>query len=244
MSDSITAPLASLSLTHVLYTPDDALSYACAWLALVPQGLCVVYASLIWSTREAEIILMFMGQMACEAFNWMLKRYIKAERPRQMNGKGYGMPSSHAQFVAFFAVSLALFLLRRHQQSPSPSPPPPPPYVLLSSRTERLLVSGGVLAGAAAVATSRVYLAYHTPGQVLVGSGAGAAFAVLWFVGTGWLRRSGWLDVLLDSRPAALFKLRDLVVGEDLVDAGWLRWQMLRRQRTRTGQGVPAPKLQ
>jgi hypothetical protein len=63
--------------------PTDSVSYLCAWLALVPQGLCVVYATLIWSSREAEILLMFAGQMACEAFNWILKRYIKEERPRR-----------------------------------------------------------------------------------------------------------------------------------------------------------------
>lgn len=62
--------------------PADRISYICAWLALVPQGLCIVYATLIWSNREAEILLMFTGQMACEAANWGLKRYIKEERPR------------------------------------------------------------------------------------------------------------------------------------------------------------------
>jgi dolichyldiphosphatase len=62
--------------------PADRISYICAWLALVPQGLCIVYATLIWSNREAEILLMFAGQMACEAANWGLKRYIKEERPR------------------------------------------------------------------------------------------------------------------------------------------------------------------
>lgn len=55
----------------------------CAWLALVPQALCVVYATLIWSNREIEIFLMFAGQMTCEALNWVLKRYIKEERPRR-----------------------------------------------------------------------------------------------------------------------------------------------------------------
>lgn len=96
-------PLASLSLTHVHYVscskseisqartsllthrrqnPADRVSYLCAWLALVPQGLCVIYATLIWSNREVEIMLMFAGQMACEALNWCLKRYIKEERPR------------------------------------------------------------------------------------------------------------------------------------------------------------------
>lgn len=55
----------------------------CAWLALVPQALCVVYVTLIYSTREAEVLLLFVGQMACEALNWGLKRYIKEERPRR-----------------------------------------------------------------------------------------------------------------------------------------------------------------
>ncbi|KAL2039065.1 hypothetical protein N7G274_008114 [Stereocaulon virgatum] len=77
------APLASLSLTHVHYNPDDPISYLCAWLALVPQALCVIYVTLIWSTREIEILLMFAGQMGCEALNFLLKRLIKEERPKR-----------------------------------------------------------------------------------------------------------------------------------------------------------------
>ena len=93
--------MASLSLTHVHYVystvlspsynaltcyqnPDDPISYLCAWLALVPQGLCVIYVTLIWATREVEIGLMFAGQMACEALNFLLKRMIKEERPKRM----------------------------------------------------------------------------------------------------------------------------------------------------------------
>lgn len=74
-------PLASFSLTHVYYNPNDVLSILCAFLALVPQALTIVYVTLIWSTREIEILLMFAGQMGCEALNWILKRYIKEERP-------------------------------------------------------------------------------------------------------------------------------------------------------------------
>jgi dolichyldiphosphatase len=74
-------PLASLSLTHVHYNPKDPISHFCAYLALVPQALVITYAALIWSTREAEILLMFAGQMGCEGLNWILKRYIKEERP-------------------------------------------------------------------------------------------------------------------------------------------------------------------
>jgi len=73
--------LASLSLTHVHYDPADPISHACAYLALVPQALVITYVALIWSTREVEILLMFAGQMGCEAFNWLLKRTIKEQRP-------------------------------------------------------------------------------------------------------------------------------------------------------------------
>lgn len=68
--------------TDHLQNPADRVSYLCAWLALVPQGLCVIYATLIWSNREIEIMLMFVGQMGCEALNWCLKRLIKEERPQ------------------------------------------------------------------------------------------------------------------------------------------------------------------
>lgn len=105
-------PLASLSLTHVHYNPRDPLSYLSAWLALLPQGLCIVYTTLLISTREIEIAFAFAGQLCCEALNWMLKRLIKEQRPEKVRvlGKGYGMPSSHSQFVGFWSVYVALWL--------------------------------------------------------------------------------------------------------------------------------------
>jgi hypothetical protein len=70
-------------LKHSAQNPHDPLSYLSAWLALVPQALCVIYVTLIWASREVEILLMFAGQMACEVFNFLLKRLIKAERPKR-----------------------------------------------------------------------------------------------------------------------------------------------------------------
>ncbi|KAF1967352.1 DOLPP1 protein [Bimuria novae-zelandiae CBS 107.79] len=222
------APLASLSLTHVHYNPADRISYLCAWLALVPQGLCVVYATLIWSNREIEIMLMFAGQMACEALNWCLKRWIKEERPREMHGKGYGMPSSHAQFVSFFSITLALFLLFRHVPHPTDTHTP-------FTFFQRFVLSVLALISAAAVAVSRIYLSYHTPKQVLVGCVAGTVCAVAWFGITTYLRRAGWVEWVLETELARLFRVRDLVVQEDLVDSGWARW-VERRKRQRTLQ--------
>ncbi|KAI9742071.1 MAG: hypothetical protein M1834_000461 [Cirrosporium novae-zelandiae] len=217
-------PLASLSLTHVHYNPNDPISYICAWLALVPQGLCIVYATLIWASREVEILLMFAGQLGCEALNFILKRWIREERPKQMYGKGYGMPSSHSQFVVFFSLSLALFLLFRHAPHPSTTHTP-------TTLLERLLLSILAFIAAAAVAASRVYLNYHTPKQVFVGAVAGAVSAGFWFIFTTYLRRAGWIDWGLDTYWARMLRMRDLVVSEDLAHAGWERWETRRRRR-------------
>ncbi|OAL55500.1 PAP2-domain-containing protein [Pyrenochaeta sp. DS3sAY3a] len=223
-------PLTSLSLTHVHYNPADPISHLCAFLALVPQGLCVVYATLIWSNREIEICLMFAGQMACEALNWVLKRYIREERPREMHGKGYGMPSSHAQFVSFFSVSLTLFLLFRHVPHPTETHTP-------FSFGGRFLLSLLALACAGAVATSRIYLSYHTNKQVLIGCIAGALFAFFWFGFTTYLRRAGWVEWILETWISRAFRVRDLVIQEDLVDSGWARWEERRRRTSFRVQG-------
>ena len=206
---------------------------------------------------------MFAGQMGCEALNWLLKRYIKEERPQrmyisnsdtnksflphdptslihepdfvEMNGKGYGMPSSHAQFLAFFSISLTLFLLFRHNPTASPDHPHHQPIPL----PQRILVSLGAIAAAAAVATSRIYLNYHTPRQVLVGCAAGATTAVAWFLITEYLRREGWIHWALENDWARWARVRDLVVSEDLADAGWARWEGRRiRKRAVANSGM------
>jgi len=180
-----------------------------------------MYVTLIWSTREIEIVLLGAGQFACEVLNFTLKRIIKEERPPRMNGKGYGMPSSHAQFVTFFAVSMALFLLVRHR--------PPGPGVRRRNHTpmtmmERAFLSTLGLIGALTVAWSRVYLNYHTEKQVLVGCTAGTVIAVTWFIVTSILRRTGWVAWALELPVVQWLRVRDLVVEEDLCQAGWEKW--------------------
>ncbi|GIJ89975.1 dolichyldiphosphatase 1 [Aspergillus pseudoviridinutans] len=228
-------PLASLSLTHVHYNPEDPLSFLSAWLALVPQALCVAYVTLIWASREVEVILMFAGQMGCEAFNFALKRIIKEERPKQMHGKGYGMPSSHAQFVTYFAVYLTLFLLVRHV--PTVPKPDTTSYFLM-----RAVLAAGVCLGSGAVATSRIYLNYHTPKQVLAGCAAGVLCAVSWYVATSFLRTNGYVDWVLDLGISQLMRLRDLLVSQDLAEAGWQQWEKQRKLKQRGHSDHPSAK--
>lgn len=139
-----------------------------------------------------------------------------------MFGKGYGMPSSHAQFVAFFAVYLALFLLFRHSFTYSTSR-------FISSFMVQAILALALCIGAASVAVSRVYLNYHTPKQVLAGCAAGTVLAFAWFFVTGYLRTHGWIDWALDLPVAQFFRIRDLVVSQDLAEAGWQRWKAKRK---------------
>jgi dolichyldiphosphatase len=141
-----------------------------------------------------------------------------------MYGKGYGMPSSHAQFTAFFSIYLTLFLLIRHSPHGS-NTASPSPYA------ERLILSFLALAGAASVAASRIYLNYHTPRQVLIGCYAGAGLAVAWFIVTALIRSSGLLEWGIDTKLARMVRIRDLVVQEDLADAGWVKWEAEKRKR-------------
>ena len=134
----------------------------------------------------------------------------------EMHGKGYGMPSSHAQFVAFFSVTLSLFLLFRHVPHPT--------------ETHTPFTFAGRL-------VSRIYLSYHTQKQVLVGCACGAVFAIVWFGWTTYLRRAGWIEWALSTWIARAFRVRDLVVQEDLVDSGWARWEERRKRQDFRLQG-------
>lgn len=222
---------------------------------------------------------MFAGQLACEAANFVLKRLIKEERPSRIHrtGKGYGMPSSHAQFVAFWAVAMALFLLVRHTPSWTDHGYGPrsaaaadgqgnrqagPRSSASSSRRasswgqdwvmvetyahrpwsypERAAAAVFVLGAAALVAWSRVYLGYHTVNQVLVGCLAGAACAVAWYAATSAARKLGLLAWALESPVARGLRVRDLVVSEDLCQAGWEKWEDRKGGTTTAVAAAPA----
>ncbi|KAL8910434.1 MAG: hypothetical protein Q9171_004272 [Xanthocarpia ochracea] len=167
---------------------------------------------------------MFAGQMGCEGLNFLLKRMIKGERPPRIKAKGYGMPSSHAQFVVFFCMYLTLFLLFRHSPHPSDTHTP-------TTLNERLLLAAWSFVFAAMVCASRVYLQYHTVNQVLVGSLVGAVTAIAWFGVTTIARRHGWIQWALESRELTMLRVRDLVVEEDLAESGWERWKNVSKRR-------------
>lgn len=59
---------------------------------------------------------------------------------------------------------------------------------------------------------------------MFVGAAAGTVSAVGWFLVTTVVRRSGWLAWALENPVARFLRVRDLVVEEDLCQAGWEKW--------------------
>ena len=66
-----------------MQNPRDPISLLAAWLALVPQALMIVYVTTLFCTRELECALMLLGQLGCEAVNFVLKRIVREDRPER-----------------------------------------------------------------------------------------------------------------------------------------------------------------
>jgi hypothetical protein len=86
---------------------------------------------------------MFAGQMACEALNWVLKRYIKEERPRGKSRKGHyssvvlildrdAWKGLRNAFLTRPVRILLLRYLRPVSPLPTRSPPDGYPHALLT----------------------------------------------------------------------------------------------------------------
>lgn len=94
----------SLSLTHVQYDPlSSGYTEVLAYVTLTPLALLLLYVFLVIQQRSVAVGYALLGQLLNEALNVVLKHTIQQKRPSFL-GSGYGMPSSHAQFMAFFAV--------------------------------------------------------------------------------------------------------------------------------------------
>lgn len=124
------------------------------------------------------------------------------------------MPSAHAQFMAFYATYIILWMFR----------------VSHFSTRKKLLRAAGLAVLAAVVAYSRVYLFYHTGLQVLTGVAIGIAMAVFWFNVVRLVRALGIVDLLLNTPPARWFYIKDTAAEK----ASFVRDEYVEWRRTRS----------
>lgn len=155
-----------------------------ALVTLSPIFLLCSYVTIILLRRELTFINALIGQLACEGFNWALKRLIKQPRPTDRLGAGYGMPSSHSQFLGFFA---AFFLLHFYLNRP----PLLKPRTLINSmrRFEHALAMLLIASISVLTCYSRHHLHYHTPLQIFVGVSVGLTFGATYYYFTEYLPR-------------------------------------------------------
>lgn len=208
--------LASISLTHVYFNPSDKVSYAFAYITLAPIAIMVFYASVIVSRREMAGILMLAGQLLNEVLNYILKEHLQQDRPYGHLGDGYGMPSSHSQFIWYFAVYGSLYLFN---------------YIHLDHTVWKVLTSAAMFALAILVAVSRIYLGYHTLNQVIIGSLVGISFGLFWYSTTKFLHSHGIIDYILDLSISQKLYIRDMGIVDNVARYEYEQWAQLRQQK-------------
>ncbi|OAQ32909.1 PAP2-domain-containing protein [Linnemannia elongata AG-77] len=207
--------LTSLSITHVQFAQDDILSKLFAYVTLSPLAILCGYVAVIITSRDLKPAVMFAGQLANELVNLILKRLVKQARPTEYLGDGYGMPSSHSQFMAYFATYVVILMYRRSIASD-----PLIPHT----------VSAVVVLWSALVVYSRVHLYYHTWQQVVAGTICGFFFAIIYYnVVNGVLRSKGLFDWIVDHPLARHFHIRDTDSIHDVAKFDWEMWQQYRR---------------
>ncbi|EJU03894.1 PAP2-domain-containing protein [Dacryopinax primogenitus] len=230
------AALESLSLTHILYDPDDPVGRIFALLALSPMILVSMYTIVVLLRRELLISTMFAGQLGCEAFSWMLKRMFKRERPIDYVGTGYGFPSSHSQFMGYFVTFFLLHLWFRETSMERLQDP--------LSKVRKMILYIGVPIWGAAVCYSRFHLTYHTVSQVVVGATIGIAIGAGWYLLVEAIPvfypsslLGQWRTWFLESDVASRFRIRDswAVWPDGGTDAEWgvwkIEWDRSRREK-------------
>ncbi|CAO3615523.1 unnamed protein product [Cunninghamella echinulata] len=74
------------------------------------------------------------------------------------------------------------------------------------------------------VCQSRVYLGYHSSGQVFVGSIVGTIFGCIWYQLVELIRSYGYIDRLIDTSLAKWVYLRDMRQIDNVVEWEYQNW--------------------
>jgi len=168
--------LKPFGLTYVQYVSGDHLGLVLSVITLFPILIPAQLVALVLIQRDWDTFVFLVGNLVNVALNGVLKRVVRESRPLSSCGAGvspfeagsheeFGMPSNHAQFMGFVAMFSTLYLQVRSKRS----------------MLEKVGTVVGTWCAAVLCSYSRVYLGYHTSLQVVVGTGVGALFGIIWF---------------------------------------------------------------
>ena len=150
----------------------DAINNATKWtVSAATAGVLLLGNGGDPSTTRFAVV----GAVAAALSTKLLKKLVNESRPPEARKRDPGMPSSHAQSLAFLSTSAARAILvsslkKGGGQELTFSFLPLPPVATAAL----------VLATAALLATLRVVLGYHTWPQVVAGGALGCVLALSW----------------------------------------------------------------
>lgn len=151
------AALKAVTLTHVRYRPGDRLGHFLAWVSLIPVFISLGgFVSHFIFRREFQGLFFALGLIVSQVLNELIKTSVQQSRPDTCSAleacDSHGWPSSHSQYMFFFAAYLTLLSLRCKTG--------------VSSTASNLFLAALPWPLALLTMYSRVYLGYHTVAQV------------------------------------------------------------------------------
>ena len=205
-----------ISLTYVTYPEGDIVGKVLAWSSLFPIFIIISFLTLIMFRREIHTMLFFLGILLNEAVNLVIKSYFQVPRPcrpgdNKLLYNKYGMPSSHGQFMSFFAVYMVFFAyirLKTHESE------------MFMDNIRKHIIALPSLGAAILVACSRIYLYYHSLEQVFVGLIIGGICGICWF----YLVENCFMpccQCLVNTKLAEYFLIRD---SSSIPDILWFEY--------------------
>ncbi|CAI9098064.1 OLC1v1034625C1 [Oldenlandia corymbosa var. corymbosa] len=163
--------LKAVSLTHVRYQKGDRLGCFLAWVSLIPVFISLGgFVSHFMFRRELQGMFFALGLLISQFVNEVIKTSVQQARPETCAlleiCDSHGWPSSHSQYMFFFAVYFTLLTHKR---------------IGIILRNQMVVVILLIWPLAILTMYSRVYLGYHTVAQVFAGAALGALLGGLWF---------------------------------------------------------------
>lgn len=148
--------LKAITLTHVRYTRGDPLGHFLAWVSLIPVFISLGgFVSHFLFRRELQGLFFALGLLISQFLNELVKTSVKQARPDTCAAletcDSHGWPSSHSQYMFFFAAYFSLLCYKG---------------IGFSSKGSRVWLAFVVWPPAVLTMWSRVYLGYHTVAQV------------------------------------------------------------------------------
>ncbi|KAI3743421.1 hypothetical protein L1987_61130 [Smallanthus sonchifolius] len=163
--------LRAVTLTHVRYHKGDQLGHFLAWISLVPVFISLGgFVSHFIFRRELQGMFFALGLLISQFISDSIKLAVQEARPETCimleMCDSHGWPSSHSQYMFFFATYFTLLTYNK---------------LGIILRRQMWIACFVVWPLALLTMYSRVYLGYHTVGQVFAGASLGIFLGVVWF---------------------------------------------------------------